>query len=43
VRAAAACTRAALDAAIAAALEAITPADAVGWFTHAGYLNPQLT
>src|ERR687889_2516499 len=33
IRAAAARTRAALDAAIAAALEAVTPADATGWFT----------
>jgi transposase len=37
IRAAGARTRAALDAAIAAALEAVTPADASGWFTHAGY------
>jgi transposase len=37
IRAAGARTRAALDAAIAAALDAITPADAAGWFTHAGY------
>jgi transposase len=41
IRAAAARTRAALDAAIAAALNAITPADAAGWFTHAGYLTRQ--
>ncbi|MGR6962870.1 IS630 family transposase [Geodermatophilus sp. URMC 61] len=36
-------TRAALDAAIAAALEAVTPADAAGWFTHAGYPTAQPT
>ncbi len=36
-------TRAALDAAIAAALDAVTSADAAGWFTHAGYLTPQAT
>jgi transposase len=41
IRAAAARTRAALDAAIAAALEAVTPADATGWFTHAGYPSRQ--
>jgi transposase len=41
VKAAAARTRATLDAAIAAALNAITPADAAGWFTHAGYLTRQ--
>ena len=41
VKAAAARTRAALDAAIAAALEAVTPADAAGWFSHAGYPNRQ--
>jgi transposase len=41
IRAAAARTRAALDAAIAAALEAVTPADAAGWFTHAGYPSRQ--
>jgi transposase len=41
VRAAAARTRAALDAAIAAALNAITAADAAGWFAHAGYLTRQ--
>src|SRR3954464_4371917 len=41
IRAAAARTRAALDAAIAAALEATTPADAAGWFSHAGYLTRQ--
>lgn len=27
-----------LDAALAAGLAAITPADALGWFTHAGYV-----
>ncbi|WP_448639737.1 IS630 family transposase [Geodermatophilus sp. URMC 63] len=38
IRAAAARTRAALlDAAIAAALAAVTAADAAGWFAHAGY------
>ena len=31
----------ALDAAIAAALDAVTPADATGWFSHAGYLTRQ--
>ena len=41
VRAAAARTRAALDQAIAAALDAITAADAAGWFLHAGYLARQ--
>jgi transposase len=41
VKAAAARTRAALDAAIAAALQAVTAADVVGWFTHAGYLTRQ--
>jgi transposase len=41
VKAAAARTRAALDAAIAAALNAITPADAAGWFAHAGYPTRQ--
>jgi transposase len=41
VKAAAARTRAALDAAIAAALEAVIPADAAGWFTHAGYPSRQ--
>jgi transposase len=41
VKAAAARTRAALDAAIAAALNAITPADAAGWFSHAGHLTRQ--
>jgi transposase len=37
IRAANARTRAAPDAAIAAALAAVTTADAAGWFTHAGY------
>ena len=37
IRAANARTRAALDAAIAAALAAVTTADAAGWFAHAGY------
>ena len=37
IRAANARTRAALDEAIAAALAAVTTADAVGWFAHAGY------
>ena len=41
IKAAAARTRTALDAAIAAALEAITAADVAGWFTHAGYLSRQ--
>ncbi len=41
VRAAAARSRTALDAAIAAALDAITAADAAGWFAHAGYPTPQ--
>jgi transposase len=41
VKAAGARTRAALDAAIADALAAVTPADADGWFTHAGYLSRQ--
>ena len=43
IRAAAARTRAALDAAIAAALEAVTAADAVGWFAHAGYPTRQVS
>ncbi len=34
-------TRAALDAAIAVALAAVTASDAAGWFTHAGYLTHQ--
>jgi transposase len=42
MRAVAACTRAALDAAIAAALQAVTPADAAGWFGHAGYPTRKL-
>jgi uncharacterized membrane protein len=37
---AAARTRAALGAAIAA-LAVVTPADAAGWFTHAGYPTRQ--
>lgn len=37
LRAAAAGSREALDAAIAAAMRAITPTDAANWFTHAGY------
>jgi transposase len=41
VKAAAARTRAALDAAIAAALNAVTAADVVGWFSHAGYPSRQ--
>jgi transposase len=41
VTAAAARTRAALDAAIAAALNAVTAADVAGWFSHAGYLPRQ--
>jgi transposase len=41
VQAAAARTRAALDAAIAAALDAVTATDAAGWFSHAGYLTRQ--
>jgi transposase len=41
VKAAAARTRAALDAAIAAALNAVTAADVTGWFSHAGYLTRQ--
>lgn len=43
LRAAGARTHAALDTAIAAALEAVTPADAAGWFTHAGYPTLQPT
>src|SRR4051794_6613355 len=43
VKAAAARTRAALDAAIAVALAAVTAEDAAGWFVHAGYLTPQAT
>jgi len=41
VKAAGARTRAALDAAIAVALAAVTAEDAAGWFAHAGYLTPQ--
>jgi hypothetical protein len=41
VKAAAARTRAALDAAIAVALAAVTAEDAAGWFAHAGYPTPQ--
>jgi transposase len=41
VKAAGARSHQALDNAIAAALEAITPADAAGWFNHAGYPSPQ--
>jgi transposase len=41
VKAAGARTRAALDAAIALALAAVTATDAAGWFTHAGYSTPQ--
>src|SRR3954466_10827517 len=41
VKAVAARTRAALDAAIAVALAAVTAEDAAGWFVHAGYLTPQ--
>jgi transposase len=43
VKAAAARTRAALDAAIGAALDVVTAADAAGWFTHAGYSTRQAT
>ena len=43
IRAAAARTREALDAAIAVALAAVTAADAAGWFAHAGYPTPQTT
>ena len=41
IKAAGARTRAALDAAIAAALHAVTAADAAGWFSHAGYPTRQ--
>ena len=41
IRAATARTRAALDAAIAVALAAVTAADAAGWFAHAGYPTSQ--
>jgi len=37
LRAAGARTRKGLDAAIASALSAVTPADAAGWFAHCGY------
>ncbi len=37
LRAAGPRTQAALDAAIAEALDAVTAADAAGWFTHCGY------
>jgi transposase len=43
VKAAAARTRAALDAAIAVALSAVTAVDAAGWFSHAGYPTRQAT
>ncbi|MGY1683330.1 hypothetical protein [Geodermatophilus sp. SYSU D01176] len=43
VKAAGARTHQALEAAIAAALEAVTPADAAGWLTYAGYLILQPT
>jgi transposase len=41
VKAAAARTRAALDAAIAAALDAVTAVDIAGWFSHAGHIRRQ--
>jgi transposase len=41
IKAAGARTRAALDAAIAVALAAVTATDAAGWFAHAGYPTPQ--
>ena len=42
LRAVGARTREALDAAIVAAMDAITPTDARGWFTHCGYpAHPQ--
>src|SRR4051795_792699 len=41
VKAAGARTHQALDTAIATALESVTPADAAGWFAHAGYLTRQ--
>ena len=41
VKAAAARTRAALDAAIAVALATVTAVDAAGWFAHAGYPTRQ--
>ena len=40
LRAAAARSREALDAAIAVAMRAVTPDDAAGWFAHAGYTAP---
>ncbi|WP_448642986.1 IS630 family transposase [Geodermatophilus sp. URMC 63] len=43
IRAAAARTRAALDAAIAVALAAVPATDAAGWFAHAGYPIRQAT
>lgn len=43
LRAAGARDHRALDAAIADAITAITPADVRGWFTHAGYPLPQPT
>jgi transposase len=43
LRAAAARTEAALDAAITEALDAISAADARGWFRHCGYLLPSST
>ncbi|HYN94424.1 MAG TPA: IS630 family transposase [Pilimelia sp.] len=43
VKAAGARTRAALDAAIAVALAAVTATDAAGWFAHAGYSTRQAT
>ena len=43
LRAAGARTHAALDAAIATALDAVTPTDAAGWFTHCGYPTPPPT
>ncbi len=41
LRAAEARTREALDAALAPALDSITPADARGWFNHCGYSFPK--
>jgi transposase len=41
IRTAAARTRQALEAAITAALSAVTAADAAGWFAHAGYPTRQ--
>ncbi len=40
LRAEAARSREALDAAIAVAMRAVTPDDAAGWFAHAGYTAP---